>query len=273
MPRIVNGHTLFNALVVDDGDVPYGVKHIDNKIRTSSMPYTYDIAEGNVADHSAFRSFGYNGVVGLTWETVHAASDLRNYLASAERLQITSGAAADDGAPAGNGARTVTVSGLDAEYNAISETVTMNGVADVQTAASFLRVTGLTVATAGSTGYNEGAITASNNAGGIVLEQIDIQKNASLSACYTVANGYTAYVVQAMATESSSKGCEFGFWVRTFGGLWMMKRTIVLYDSSIVLSMLLPMKIPQKADVEIRAKALQAGAVVTAGLEGWVELN
>lgn len=259
--------------VADESGTLYGVKHIDNKIRTSSMPYTYDIAEGNVANHSVFRCFGHNAVVAAAWETVYATSNLRVYLTSAERLQIVSTDISDDGSPVGDGARTVTIIGLDSNYDALSETVTMNGQTNVLTTASFLRVLSMVVATAGKTGYNEGTITASNNADTVVLEQIDVQQNASLSACYTVENGYTAYVTQAMATESSSKGCQFGFWIRTFGGLWTMKRTIVLFDSSIVLPMTLPMKLPQKTDIEIRANAIQAGANVTAGLEGWVELN
>jgi len=271
--EILNGYTLENARLVDQNGVPFGVKHIDNKPRTSSMPYLYDIAEGNVPDHSAIRLFGYNGVVAAAWETVHAASTLRTYLTAAERLQVTSTDVDDDGAPVGDGARTVTIAGLDSDYDVLTETVTMNGQGNVLTTASFLRVSSVTVATAGDTGFNEGIITVSNNADSIVLDQIDVQENASLSAAYTVPNGYTAYITQAMATESSSKGCQFGFWIRTFGGLWTMKRSIVLLDSSIVLDMSMPMKLPQKTDIEIRAPGIQAGAVVTAGFEGWIEAN
>lgn len=259
--------------IVDESGTFYGVRHIDNKPRVSSMPYTYDIAEGNVVDHSVFRQFGHNAAVGATWETVYAKSDLRTYLTSAERLQIVSDDVDDDGSPVGNGARTLTVTGLDGSYDALVETVTMNGTTNVLTDGSFLRVTNIAVATAGSTGYNEGTITISNNGDTAVLDQINPQVNASLSACYTVPNGYTAYAIQAMATESSSKGCEFGFWLRPLGGLWTMKRTIVLFDSSFMLPILLPMKLPQKTDIEIRAKAILAGANVTAGLEGWVEAN
>ena len=136
----------------------------------------------------------------------------------------------------------MTIAGLDSSYDALTETVTMNGTTNVLTDASFLRVRTLTVATAGDTGYNEGSITASNNADSVVLDQIDPQENESHAACYTVPNGYTLYVTQAMATEASNKGSEFGFWVRVLNGLWTQKRAIVLLDSSIVLPMTLPMK-------------------------------
>lgn len=261
------------TLFVDETGVPYGIKQIDGKPRVSSMPYLYDIAEGNVPDHSPVRAFGYNGNVPITWETVHVASTLRHYLTAAEQLQVASTDADDDGAPLGNGARTIVISGLDTNYEALNEVVTMNGLVNVTTAASFLRVQSVTVMTAGTTGYNEGVITVSNNADTIVMDQIEVQENATLSAAYTVPADNTAYVTQAMATESSSKGCQFGFWIRPFGGLWIMKRSIVLLDSSIVLSMTMPMKLPAKTDIEIRAQAIQAGAIVTAGFEGWIETN
>ena len=76
-----------------------------------------------------------------------------------------------------------------------------------------------------------------------------------------------------MATESSTKGCNFGFWVRPFGGLWTKQRSVVLLDSNIVLPITVPMKIPERADVEIRAHGILAAANVTAGFEGWIEAN
>ena len=149
----------------------------------------------------------------------------------------------------------------------------MNGGANVLTDASFLRVFGMYTATAGVTGYNEGAITASNNADTIILDMMGIQNNKSLSAAYTIRAGYTGYVTLAMATESSTKGCNFGFWVRAFGGLWTKQRAVVLLDSSIVMPITVPMKLPEKTDVEIRGRGVLAAANVTAGFEGWIEAN
>lgn len=43
----------------DENWVPYGIKHISNKPRVSSMPYLYDISEGNVAWHEAWSKLWY----------------------------------------------------------------------------------------------------------------------------------------------------------------------------------------------------------------------
>lgn len=241
--------------------------------REATQRFTYDVAMGNVKDCAPFRAFGHNIVVAVAWETVHCASTLRTYLAAGERLQVTSADADDDGAPLGNGARTLRIDGLDDNYDPLTETVTMNGVANVTTDASFLRVLNTTVATAGATGFNEGIITVSNNADTVVLEQMHARDNRSLAAAYTVKKGYTAYVTQAMATESSSKGCHFGFWARTYGGLWIQMRAIELIDNAFTIEMSLPMMLPERTDVEIRVYANNAGAIVTAGFEGWIEAN
>jgi hypothetical protein len=45
--------------LIDENGVAYGIKHINNKPRVSSMPYLYDIAEGSVANHEAFSKIGY----------------------------------------------------------------------------------------------------------------------------------------------------------------------------------------------------------------------
>ena len=256
--------------LVDETGAIYGPKQVDGKLRTSTKPYLYDIAEGLIAGHTAVRRFGFNPDVAVAWETVCGTSALANYLTAAERLQIASDDADDDG-PAGNGARTVTVSGLDANYDPLSETVTMNGVANVLTDASFLRVLCLSVVTAGTTGSNEGTITASNNAGAVILQQIEPNENECLCAAYTVPDGYILYIVQGLVTEGSTKGSQVAFWKRPFGGLWSIARTNVLLDSGLVTPMSLPMPVPAKTDIELRAKAVIAGAAVSAGFEGWLE--
>ena len=55
-----------NVRFVDDTGTVYGIKQIDGKPRVSSMPYLYDIAEGNVANHYTMHKFGYNSAVPAT---------------------------------------------------------------------------------------------------------------------------------------------------------------------------------------------------------------
>ena len=51
------------AKFVDEAGALYGVKHVQNKPRVSSMPYTYDIAEKNITGHTAWSKIGFHAAV------------------------------------------------------------------------------------------------------------------------------------------------------------------------------------------------------------------
>lgn len=111
---------------------------------------------------------------------------------TAARLHtLVSGSAAD--ASDGTGARTITVIGLDSSFLVQSETVTLNGTTGVSTTKSYRRILSLRVATAGSGLANAGAITATAATDSTVSARIEIGKNRSEMAIYTVPAGKTAY--------------------------------------------------------------------------------
>ena len=104
------------------------------------------------------RFSGYNPATNTTEENVSELSSLITYasLGAAAKLQVSSSAAADDGDPAGTGAQTIEIVGLDSAYALQTETVTLNGQTQVETTKSFLRVFHVTVLTAGSGYTNAG---------------------------------------------------------------------------------------------------------------------
>lgn len=123
-----------------------------------------------------------------------ASTALPNY-ATGEALEIVSAgasAANDDGSPAGTGARTVTVVYIDPTLGAVTtETVTMNGTAAVAlTDTTVSRVLDMFVATAGSSGTNEGAITIRVAGGGATRMTIPIGHNRAAPGRFTIPTGY-----------------------------------------------------------------------------------
>lgn len=78
--------------LLDQNGTPYGVKHVGNKPRVSSMPYPWDIAECNIEGHTALRKFGHNSSVGATPEEIWDGSAVYSYLSAAEKLQVFGGA-------------------------------------------------------------------------------------------------------------------------------------------------------------------------------------
>lgn len=90
----------FKAIKFEDElGVPYGIKHVNNKPRVSSMPYLYDIAEGNVPGHTAWSKIGFNPAVTTTEEDVWSAGGVYVFPTGATPMAVIGGAT-DDGAPA-----------------------------------------------------------------------------------------------------------------------------------------------------------------------------
>jgi len=80
---------------------------------------------------------------------------------SAATINIASTSANDT--LAGTGARALLITGLDADWELLTETVLMSGQTPVTTSSSFLRINNMLVVSVGSLGFNEGDIYVSTN--------------------------------------------------------------------------------------------------------------
>lgn len=154
-----------------------------------------ELSRGNVAGMSVERIHGHNpdldtGVEEDMWE----AGGFLTYLTGAETMEIASSDANDTSA--GTGARTVLVKGLLSTYVEAEETVIMNGVTDVQTSNSYLRIEHLEVVTAGSGRTNAGNITATATSAATIQAEMDAGESLSQDAHYTVPLNKTAYITQ-----------------------------------------------------------------------------
>lgn len=152
-----NADHVISVFQLDETGTAYGVKHINNKPRVSAMPYLYDIAEGNVTNHSSFSLFGYNGDVDVGTEDLISAGASYTFPAAEMQMEVVSSSANDDGSPAGFGARTVIIDYLDDAYAEKSETVTLNGTTAVATTATdIFRVNRFRVKTAANPADEDG---------------------------------------------------------------------------------------------------------------------
>ena len=122
----------------------------------TSEPFELQVARGQIPGHYGLFKFGNNTIVGNSLETIWAEGGLYSYLTAATVLKVSS--SSTDDTSAGTGARTVELSGLDADYNEISDLVTLNGQTPVNTTKLFLRINRMVVRSAGSGGVNAGVI-------------------------------------------------------------------------------------------------------------------
>ena len=143
--------------LVDETGLSYGVKHVNNKPRVSSMPYLYDIAEGNVSGHTPFTKLGYNADVGATEEDIWTIGGAYPWIAApGVALEVVSDSTDDD--IAGTGVQKVKVSYLDGDYSAQSQTLDMDGTSPV----ALTDVTVLRVNSIRATQVGTGMVAAGN---------------------------------------------------------------------------------------------------------------
>lgn len=171
--------------------------------------FRLDQALGRYTGESFRRKFGYNSnVTNAAKEVVSglSTSSFGGFLQTATAVRIKAGGDVADTA-AGAGARSVTVEGLDANFDAVSETITTNGAsASSATSATFIRVLRAYVATAGTYhGSNTAGITIENSTGGTDLILIEAGEGQSESAFDTVPAGYTVYLTNLRVDVESSK--------------------------------------------------------------------
>lgn len=229
----------------------------------TSEPFELQVSRGQIAYHEPLFKFGNNTTVGDSLETIWAEGGLYVYPPSASVMTVSSSSTADTSA--GTGARTVTVFGLDADYNEISETVTLNGQTAVNTTKSYLRVNRMNVRSAGSGGANAGVIytgtgTITSGVPANVYASINgvTGSNQSLMAIWTVPAGYTAYLLQydiSNGTTSNTPAvCKLVLAIRPYGEVFQSKDVKSLTTGMHVEERFsLPVKVTEKSDIEVRA--------------------
>lgn len=172
-------------------------------------PFELQVSRGQIQGHRNVTVFGFNPDVDTTQVSVWPLPSLITFPASAIQMTVSSSSANDTSA--GTGARTVVVQGLDANYNEVTETVTMNGQTAVTMAASLLRVNYAYVATAGSGNSAAGDIYIGTGTvtAGVPATTYDIIKfdyNNTTTGSYTIPAGYTGYVSQGLFSSGQAGG-------------------------------------------------------------------
>jgi hypothetical protein len=160
-------------------------------------PFDLQVARGQISGHSVVSLFGYQPSVTTTSIPIWENATTYTYITSASTLTLVSTSASDD-----TNAK-ILISGLDANFNPLSETLAMNGVTGVTTVNSYFRVNSLLMVSPG-TGQttNVGTITLKQSSN--IVAQINVGIGKSQSTIYTVPAGYTFYLDLAEVNTSNS---------------------------------------------------------------------
>jgi len=149
-----------------------------------------------IGGHSRVAVYGHHPSPVTAGADIWEGSGAYPFQAAATKLEILSANANDTAA--GTGARTFTLTGLDANYNSQSEVLTMAGVTPVQTVNSYLRVNGLVLASGGSGQTNAGDVTLRVTGAGATQAIARAGYGYAKQAIYTVPAGFTLLVTDLL---------------------------------------------------------------------------
>lgn len=156
--------------------------------------FDHEVALGRRQGAFTTVKFGYNPDVDVGTETVWAVGGTFTPLSSASTLTVVSSDTADDGDPAGTGAQTLLVTGVDASRNIATEIVTMNGTTNVVTSGTWLGVNRVVVLAAGSSQANVGNITITATTGGTNQAYIPAGEGVTQQCVWFTPAGYNSAI-------------------------------------------------------------------------------
>jgi hypothetical protein len=242
-------------------------------------PYGIGIAEGDgpLSAHEKWKVIGYRSELSTTQS--HLASGATGrfpWPAAAQNFYLVSSDADDDGDPAGNGARTIEFYGINAAGAIAHETVTLNGTTVVATVGTYLApvIDSTVVASAGSSGFNEGTITcgtANPPAAASTAWTMGPGTNQAAGSVYMVPTGKTAYLWKVLAQEASNSGTTFRMYVQEPGGLFLRRDVWLTNESSVIDLYQIPPDWPAGTRVEVTGQAVTGTSVAAVKMLGWTE--
>ena len=231
------------------------------------IPFEFQSSILQFPRYSSNNKFGYNNNVGTSQEDIWNVGGVESYLSTAETINIASSSNNDDGDPAGTGAHTLIIYGLDNNWLEIQETITLNGMTNVTTTKSFLRVFRMIVTAAGATGSNVGTITATASSSSTVHAQINPTDNQTLKIQFSIPSGKYGLITHSEIGCAKNDDCEVRFKVRQFGEVFQTKRLLNFFQNTVSFSNFIPILIPPKSDITVTALSSAGGVKVSANID------
>jgi hypothetical protein len=212
-------------------------------------PFDLQVGRNQITGHNHLDLFGYSTVVGSTafgplWEGLTSSGGNYPFPATANTVVVVSNST-NDGSNV-----SVVISGLDANFAPITETVVLNGTANVTTTKSFLRFNSATT----SVGNAQGNVTFTQT--GTVIGKMNAGLGQTQMSIYTVPKGYTLYITyyQADGNTTTTSGAFMNTRVRTVlnpsGVILITGQTTYLTNLQIPYGV--PFQINEKTDFEFQ---------------------
>lgn len=223
----------------------------------NAVPFGLPLALGQYTELYGVQKFGYAGSVGTSFATIWEGVTPYPYIETAGAATLTStDAASDDGT-------TVSVQGLDENWELATETVTVGGAASTTT---WLRIFRMVLLNANTGNTNVGTISAT--VGGTARAYINAGEGQSLMAVYTIPEGYRGFLVSIYASPSKQKEMTVRLLTRphTDNGTFNVKAYGTAFGAAFQRNYQIFERFEARTDIEVQCK-VDATSGVSAGFE------
>ena len=212
-------------------------------------PFQMRASMGHITNGTPVFVYGHNPDVQLSEETIWYQGGIYQYPSSAIQMTVSSN---DAGVTS-----QIVINGLDANYNPISEIITVNGQTPVTTVNAYLRIQNAYVI-ANETLQNIyiGTGTVTSGVPATVYERIFNGYNRTESARYTVPAGRTFYITHGTISHGSDSSNAFmtaRLIFRLFGLPFQNSAVVNLNNKFIDFWFDYPVALPERTDIEARA--------------------
>lgn len=235
-----------------------------------SNNFFLEASRGNISGVSVIHLFGHNLSVGSTNETLWIEGGIYVYPPSASIMTLSSANVIDTSD--GDGARTVIVGGLNALYDSVSETLTLNGQTGVSTVNEYIRINDFTVITAGADGKNAGKLyigsgTITTGVPANKYSVIDIGDNIANQLICSTPRNMKSFLISYSVSVPSAKDLMTLIMHRNFGEVFHNDDMVHLFQAPFLRDFIIPKKFDGKSDMEIRANISASTGQVGATLD------
>jgi len=180
----------------------------------------------------------------------------------------TAGTVTVSRADAADADKNVIITGLDADYNPVTTTITLTNATGNTSSTVFKR---LDLVRMNGTSVNVGQINVLK--GATTVGRILAGVGQSLKGTFTVPAGYTAHLTQGtMTIQNGADGSGF-FYYRIPGDRFLIGHTFEVASSQYLYKFTVPFALPEKTDIDVRAAVRSNNARVTAAYDMYLVKN
>lgn len=195
-------------------------------------------------DYIHMQKVGYNPSLGVQWETVWDAGGTYPWDTTNGSCTLASTDPLDDG-------KVIEVSGVRDDWSYFKVNVTLPGTVgtDIRT------VFHMEVLDSSSALLGDVSATIDSE----VVAKIINDNNQTLSSIMTIPLGYTGYMLKGVANTGKDKDVGIQFRIRNNNGPWKTRHLASLYGNTYDYEFPVSLVLPEKTDIDIRAKAGSTG--------------